>query len=174
MSNQNLNQLNGAGSYFVQVSATVKLGIFPSNCDYEYFLSLLKKYLTDNEDVGLLAYCLAKNHFDLLMSQNSSNGISFLMHELLLDYNKYYFEKYNVDDITSESNYIVKFVERCELLETSKKIHKKLKKWRECPYSSIRAYLYNDTPEWLNRDKIADVYGSAIKYLEYLRKDTTV
>jgi len=37
------------------------------------------------------------------------------------------------------------------------------------PYSSIRAYLYDDAPSWLNKTRIAELYGSAIKYLDFLQ-----
>ncbi len=171
MSNQNLNQLNKSGAYFVQVAGLDKQDLFRCDRDYGHLLSLMKKYLTGNNDVELLAYCLGEDRFDLLLIQEVGEGVSDLMHEILFYYSEYYFEKYNVDDIVSESNYIVKFVDSVDLLEVSKKMHVKLEKWLDCPYSSIRAYLYDDVPSWLNKNKIADVYGSAIKYLEFLKQD---
>jgi len=36
------------------------------------------------------------------------------------------------------------------------------------PYSSIRAYLYDDVPDWLVKFRVADRYKSAVKYLEFL------
>lgn len=173
MSNQNLNQLNKSGAYFIQVAGMNNQDLFRGECDYNHLLLLLKKYLTGNTDVELLAYCLAKDQFDLLLVQEEDNGISDLMHEILFYYSEYYFEMYHVDDIVSESNYEVKFVDSVDLLEISKKMHVKLEKWLDCPYSSIRAYLYDDVPGWLNKNKIAEIYGSAIKYLEFLKQDAS-
>ena len=69
----------------------------------------------------------------------------------------------------SETNYKVSKVPSDGLLNASRHIHMEIDNWIDCPYSSIRAYLYDDAPSWLNKTQITKVYGSAIKYLELLK-----
>lgn len=55
-----------------------------------------------------------------------------------------------------------------KVLSISKSIHTRPDDYVTFPYSSIRAYLYDDVPKWLDKSHIAKRYNSALKYSELL------
>lgn len=136
--------------------------------DYRSFLSILGPSVKENDSVEVLAYCLTPNHFYLLLNQKSKGGINTLIHQLTAEYNKYFYNRHNVEDLLSEGDYQISKIARDDLLNSSCEIHLSTNDWINCEYSSIRAYLYDDTPEWLDKNKISKIYGSAEKYLQLL------
>ena len=90
------------------------------------------------------------------------------MHNIILTYNQYFYDKYGIEDLLSENNYKVLMVPFDDLLETSRHIHINPNEWIDYPNSSLRAYFYDDAPNWLNKTHITKLYGSAVKYLEFL------
>jgi len=181
MSSQNVVNVNVPKSYYqIRDGMTGGKTIYHSRPDYQYFLSLLEQNLIKNDSVEALAYCLEPNHFNLLLNQTKGGGIEKLMHNVVTEYNKYYFDKHRVEDLLSETDYKIATVVADDLLEASRSIHTQIEEWMDCPYSSIRAYFYDDVPKWVNKKHIANLYGSAIKYLKFLedytalRKNTTI
>lgn len=154
--------------YNLRVDSSGGVNIFQNDSDYQHFLSLMDKNLTKNDSVEAAAYCLNPNHFCLLLKQNADSGITDFMHRVIVGYNKYYFDKYHFEDKLSEGDYQVSVVEPDELLDASRCIHTSAGEWQDCEYSSIRAYLYDDKPLWLNKKYIADLSGSAVNYFEFL------
>jgi putative transposase len=121
------------------------------------------------DSIELLAYCLMPNHFHLLLYQIEESGMTKLMHGIMTSYSRYFNNKYGRTGPLFESRYKASRVSSDEyLLHISRYIHRNPDAWMDYPYSSIRAYLYNDLPEWLNKIHISDLYGSAIKYHEFL------
>lgn len=143
--------------------------IYDNDADYRHFLMLLEQYVLVNDSVQALAYCLAPDHFCLLLNQADESGIEHLMHNIVISYNKYIDYKYGEEDLLSENNYKVSKVSPDELLTASRDIHTKNADWMDCEYSSIRAYLYDDVPVWLDKKQIAGRYGTAVKYLKFLQ-----
>ncbi len=142
---------------------------FRDENDYRFFTSLLEQYLSKNDSVEALAYCLAPDHFSLLLNQINDDGITTLMHNIINLYNRYYSGKYGVDDLLSESNYKISKIPDDELLDVSCKIHTQSDDWADCEYSSIRAYFYDDVPAWLTKKHIVKQYGSAVQYEKLLK-----
>lgn len=167
MPNRSLVNLK-TGEYFL-VSMDSK-NLFKNKNDYKYFLSIIEGCMTNNREVEVLAYCLNANHFCLLFCEFIDGGIEKLMHTLIRYFNKYIFDTYEIDDKLSESLYEIKKVNDKDLLNTSCGIHKKADDWADCEYSSIRAYFYDDTPPFLNKKHIADIYGSAVDYQKLISK----
>lgn len=170
MPSQSLANVNVQGDYY-QLNAEGGDGrlIYDNDADYRHFLSLLEKYILKNDSVEALAYCLAPNHFCLLLNQTGDDGVAKLMHNIMTSYNTYFYDKYAVEDLLSESDYKVSKVSGDDLLGISRQIHTQSDDWVDCEYSSIRAYFYDDAPVWLNKKLIAGLYGSAVKYAEFLK-----
>ena len=168
MSNKKVVKTSKLDYYLVGICGGDGHHVFIKKADNAYFLSLLKILLKDNETVELAAYCLLNDRIDLLFHQVIGNGVAKLMHSIVVDYNKYYFDKYDVEDVLSESRYEVLKVLTEDILKESRKIHTNLDDWVNYEYSSLRAYLYNDTPDWLTKSHISDLYGSAVKYFDFL------
>lgn len=157
------------GYYRVNMHCSSMDRICLNDGDYYFFLSLLEKYLVENLSVEILAYCLEHDHFNLLLVQNIDNGINKLLHDLTVDYNRYFFNKYNIDDLLSESSYAIKKVLPNDLLNVSRFIHSSPSAWIDYPHSSIRAYFYDDKPKWLNKDHIYNLCGSAMEYSKFMK-----
>ena len=170
MPNRILTNIQVQGNYY-QLRAEVVGGrlIYNDNSDYQHFLSLLERHILSNDSVEALAYCLAPNHFCLLLCQLKDSGVEKIMHNILADYNKYFFNKYKVQDLLSRTDYKISKITPDNLLDSSRKIHTQSSDWIDCEYSSIRSYLYDDVPVWLNKKRIAKLYGSTVKYLEFLQ-----
>ena len=142
--------------------------IFLDETDYDIFLSILRKYLLNNDSVEALAYCLEPDHFCLLLNQLKANGAKDIMQNILNDYGAYHHKKYMFEKLLSEGDYEESKIAPNDLLDISRDIHLLPEDWKEYPHSSIRAYFYDDTPKWLNKDYITEQYGSAVQYLEFL------
>ena len=169
MPNRVLTNIKVQENYYqLRAEAVGNRLIYNDNSDYQYFLSLLERSMLLNDSVEALAYCLASNHFCLLLCQLKDSGVEKLMHNIVADYNKYFFNKYKVDDLLSETEYKVSKVAPDNLLESSRKIHTQSNEWIDCEYSSIRSYLYDDVPAWLNKKRISEKYSSATRYLKFL------
>ncbi len=172
MPNQNVVKNITNEDYYQVVSKGNRGGaIYDNDIDYKFFLSLLEKYLFNNDSVQVLAYCLIPDHFSLLMNQVGDDGVKKLVQNILAGYNQYYFDQYGVNNLLSDNNYDISAVKSDDLLSVSRRVHVAADGWLDYPLSSIRAYLYDDKPTWLDKTHIADVYGSAVKYLSYLKQN---
>lgn len=66
--------------------------LFADRSDYEYYLSLLKKYSAETE-IDILAYCLMDNHVHLLVRDESRN-VSMFVQKLNGTYTGWFNHKY--------------------------------------------------------------------------------
>ena len=185
MPSRNVVKVNVADSYYhVYTRGASKQQIFLDACDFQFFFSLFERYLVkeksvdqpDNtfvklhDSVEVLAYCLMPNHFHLLLFQIEEGGMSKLMHGIMTTYSRYFNSKYDRSGPLFESRYkAARIASDKYLLHISRYIHLNPGDWVDYPYSSVRAYLYNDIPDWMNKKRIAELYGSAIKYHEFLQ-----
>ena len=79
----------GAEYYHIFNRGNRKAPIFRCTEDYVTFLDKLHEYAL-REGVNILAYCLMKNHYHLLLQQCKADGISRLMRSLGISYAKYF------------------------------------------------------------------------------------
>lgn len=184
MPSRNVVKINLSEYYYhVYTRGIGKQNIFFDEADYLFFLSLFERYLSTedlceqvldkhqkiNNSVELLAYCLMPNHFHLLLHQIGEDGVSKLMHGIMANYSRYFNQKYGRSGPLFDSKYeALPILSDDYLLHISRYIHLNHDKWLDYPYSSIRAYLYDDVPSWLNKLHIAKLSSSAVKYLEFL------
>jgi hypothetical protein len=64
----------------------------------------------------------------------------------------------------------IKELRDSQLLDASAYIHALSSNWRDYEHSSIRAYFYDDAPDWLSKRAFSDDHTSAIAY-EKLMED---
>lgn len=156
--------------YDVDIVCTGNCNIFLNEFDYRFFLSILEELILKNDNVEILAYNLDSNYLRILFSQVKKNSVNKLLGSLISRYNVFFNEKYQIRDLLVKNDCTVIKVPHGDLLDVSRDIHLSSNAWIDNPYSSIRAYFYDDAPEWLNKTHISDIYGSAIKYLEFLEQ----
>lgn len=72
---------------------TNKSEIFIDNKDHLYFLKLLSEWV-DKTKSEVWAYCLMSNHFHLLITTNSLNGLGRCLHGVTFRYAQYFNSKY--------------------------------------------------------------------------------
>lgn len=169
--------------YHVYTRGISKQTIFHDDADYLYLLSLFERYLSKDIDnartdatyqklydsIEVLAYCLMPNHFHLLVYQIDKSGMSRLMHNIMTSYSRYFNTKYKRSGPLFESRYKASRIEADKyLLHISRYIHLNPDCWIEYPYSSLRAYLYDDVPCWMNKNRVSELYESTDKYYKFL------
>lgn len=160
-----------SGKYFqVELYGDQKTCIFKDDSDYSYLLNLLNKYLLNNDAVDVLAYCLSKDNVNMLLFQSSDGKIDVLIENICLDYDKYFFNKYGVKNVLDLGPRVITKIDPCLIMKTSKNIHLMPEDWLDYPYSSIRAYLYDDTPNWLNKDHVVDLCGTTENYYNFISR----
>lgn len=172
--------------YHVYARGISKQKIFAEEADYLFFLSLFNRYLSKeslpfkadekyqklNDLVEVLSYCLMPNHFHILIYQIDEAGMSKLMHGVMTSYSRYFNIKYKRSGPLLESRYKASCILFEEyLLHITRYIHLNPEDWVDYPHSSLRAYLYDDGPSWLNKKRIIELYGSSVKYFGFLKDD---
>lgn len=122
--------------------------IFRDTEDFEKFINLLKYYVCEfDEDVrpgykqerpyiirrkrqmnlhgevGVLAYCLMADHFDLLVRQSSGGGVTKLMRRVVTGYMMYFNKKYKRRGTIFEGIYKAIKINEQDLLSVCNSIH---------------------------------------------------
>lgn len=185
MPGRNIVKQYGAEQYYHAYSRGVaKQPIFLDEKDYDYFLSLLKRYLsfkpTLNPTHGfyphyegrvlLLAYCLMRNHIHLLLYQRDERAMIEFMRSLMTSYSMYFNRRYKRVGPVFQSRYRASLISRDDYLEhISRYIHLNPRDWEQYPYSSLRYYLGSASAEWISPDKILKIFPSREQYLEFVR-----
>lgn len=153
--------------YHVTFSCDQSEEMFSESSRCEAFVSLLETFLYGNKFVDCLAFCLDKKSGDLLLYQKRNGAVAKLIHDLAVGYGFYLKNNGNkswfLDKTCHKST-----VPARKILSISKSIHTRPDDYVTFPYSSIRAYLYDDVPKWLDKSHIAKRYNSALKYSELL------
>jgi len=160
-----------SGEYFqIEIYGNQEKAILKDDDDYSYFLSILNKFLLDNNAVDLIAYCLKDDGVHMLLYQSIDDCIDSLVGNIRRDYDEYFFNKYGSKDVLNSGSCVVSKVDESLIMKASKNIHIIPEDWLDYPYSSIRAYLYDDTPEWLNKDHIVDLCGTTENYYSFVSR----
>ena len=132
--------------YHVLVEGIRKENIFKFNKDKEKYISLLKKYATE-ENIQILAYCVLKEHAHVLIYSNEISNLSKVMQKVNLAYSRFYNVKYSRDGFVFRNRFSSEPLESIErVFSCIKFIHnsplrnryiKEIKKYK---YSSYNAY----------------------------------
>lgn len=183
MPSRNVIKVDVPESYYhVYARGHGKQKIFRDDEDFEYFLSLFARHLSNEptsnvsgrkyphlqSEVKLLCYCLMSNHFHLLLYQQTDGSMSRLMRGIMTSYSMYFNKKYGTSGALFESRYKASRISSDEyLLHISRYIHLNPKDWMAYPYSSIHSY-YLGAPEWLRPDLVIELFGTLPEYADFL------
>ena len=183
MPSRNVLKIDVPVSYYhVYARGHGRQKIFRETEDFEYFLSLFARHLSNEpainksgrvyphlqDDISLACYCLMSNHFHLLLYQKSSGAMSQLMRGIMTSYSMYFNKKYGLSGALFESRYKASRIStEPYLMHISRYIHLNPKEWMAYPHSSIHSY-YLGAPQWLNPNPVIELLGSLPKYADFL------
>lgn len=183
MPSRNVVKVDIPNSYYhVYARGHAKQKIYRDDEDFEMFLSLFARHLSDepavnaigrpyphlNKELSLLCYCLMGNHFHLLLYQVNVGAMSKLMRGVMTSYSMYFNKKYGSSGALFESRYKASRISSDEyLMHISRYIHLNPKDWMAYPHSSIHSY-YLGAPEWLKPEQVIELFGSLPKYADFL------
>lgn len=186
MPTKNIIKISVADSFYHLYSRGVnKQPIFADNDDYEFFLGLLKRYLSPESNkrtnrtpyksyftlVDLLAYCLMPNHIHLLIYQhNETDSLPGLMRRIMTSYSMYFNKKYNRTGPLFQSRYLASLIDNDPYLHhISRYIHRNPKLWSEYEFSSLKYYSGEAFADWVKPGAILKLFDSSPKkYLEFV------
>lgn len=155
--------------------------IFKEEEDYSIFLKLLEK-VQKQYPFLLISYCLMTNHIHLQI-ETLATPLWQIMRNLLLNYTRYYNEKYNTIGHLFQGRYSCEIIENdAYMLQTSRYIHLNPVKARmvanpvEYPWSSYDVYMGKRKYDSLSTYKILDYFddGSRQLYKEFVEKNRNV
>lgn len=184
MPSRNVIRQNAPQAYYhVYARGASKQAIFLEPVDFEYFLGLIKRYLSTKQifnktggiypnyrtDIELLAYCLMNNHFHLFIFQKNQGKLSEFMKSLMSSYSRYFNLKYKRSGSLFENRFKAALISNDSyLMHISRYIHLNPRSWKRYPYSSIKYYRTGNEPEWLHTAKILDIFSNREAYVEFL------
>lgn len=186
MPSRNVLKDDVANSYYhIYARGANKSPIFLDENDKLFFTSLFKRYLSKNvtknktgqvypnyhEKISLVAYCLMENHFHILIYQTEQKTMSGLMRAIMTSYSRYFNYKYKRTGPLFESRYKASHIDSSVYLDhISRYIHMNPRYWLRYKYSSLKYYLNDNSPEWLNPRPVLDLFESRGEYLEFLKQ----
>lgn len=163
-------QNNNFNYHHVQIKSSDGKMICTDDADYDCLTSLFN-FESNSNTVNILAYCLMSDSLQLLVGCDNVTGVDNLLNKITTGYGRYFFNKYSIDSFVIGDNCTTSpILSFAELLDASRQVHIAHKQWLHYPHSSLRAYLYNDTPDFIDRSHIANIYGSAVEYFEFLSR----
>lgn len=185
MPTRNTRKIYGAEQYYhVYTRGINKSTVFHDKKDYEFFLSLFKRYLSDKPSlskarvpyswyglrISLVAYCLMTNHVHMLIYQKDSKAMAELMHSIMTSYSMYYNKKYKHYGPVFQSRYLASQIDEDNYLEhISRYIHLNPKDWQNYKYSSIDYYTSGKHAEWLKPKPITQIFNGREEYINFLK-----
>ena len=154
--------------------------IFENAADKAKFISIIARYLDDNEyvrgdgvlyeksSVKLIAYCLMGNHFHLLLFQDqNSTDIQQFVKSVTSAYARYYNLHHNRSGYLFEGSFKAKRIDDDTYLEhITRYIHLNPRTYLTYKWSSLPEYLKHRNTEWVRDDLVND--RSPEKYKSFL------
>lgn len=184
MPSRNIVKEYGPDQYYhIYSRGVAKQATFLDDKDFKVFISLFARYLSDTAKVSpsrteypwyakrlsLLSYCLMPNHIHLLVYQNDEKAITDFMRSLMTSYSMYFNKRYKRVGPVFQSRYLASRISQQNYLEhISRYIHLNPKNWKDYPYSSISAFLYNENKEWLKPESILSLFQDKSQYKDFL------
>lgn len=152
------------------------MSIFKDAQDKRKFLSLLERYLSDDDahaeyptfDIELIAYCVMGNHFHLLLFQeHDPAAMTELMRSVGTAYSMYYNRKYKSYGRAFQSVFRAsRITDESYLQHISRYIHLNPEKYKTYKWSSLPYYLGAPAPVWVKSDRLLDT--SPVQYATFL------
>lgn len=184
MPTKNSRKIYVAGQYYHIYSRGIdKKPLFREDSDYEFFLSLFKRYLSTEDqfntsrvkypsfknDVQIIAFCLMSNHIHLLLFQKNEQGMKKLMQSVMTSYSMYFNQKYEHYGPVFQGRYLASLIDKDNYLEhISRYIHLNPKEYLKYPYSSLQYYLGSKNADWLTIKPIMNAFKGSSDYLRFV------
>lgn len=154
--------------------------IFNEEEDYAIFLKLLEK-TQQLYPFFLISYCLMTNHIHLQI-ETKDTPISQIMRMILLNYTKYYNEKYNMVGHLFQGRFTSEIIkDDSYMMQTSRYIHlnpvkaKMVSLPSEYPWSSYGVYIGSRADELVSEHKILGYFsGNRMWYKDYVECNLNV
>lgn len=173
------------GNSFYHVYARGHAGqpIFNDDDDFQSFLDLFSRHLSLNEskdkygklytnlrgELELLDYQLMDTYFHLLIYQINPGAMTRLMRSVMTSYSCYFNKKYSQTGSLFESRYKASRISSNELvMKISRYIHISHSDWREYPNSGISEIFGIGRPDWMQPERLIDLFGSNAIFADYL------
>ncbi len=132
------------GYYHIFNRGNRKAEIFLSNEDYAVFLLKLEEY-TRRDDVSVLAYCLMRNHYHLILRQDGATPISSTMRSLGSAYARYFNWQHGEVGHLCQGRYGSRLIGSTEdLINVARYVHlnpQSFARPQDYPWSDFRQYL---------------------------------
>lgn len=150
--------------------------IFRDAQDKRKFLSLLQRYLSDEEEfaayatyeVELIAFCIMGNHFHLLLFQeHDPNAITQLMRSVATAYSMYFNLKYKSHGHVFQSVFKAsRITEESYIAHITRYIHLNPETYKTYKWSSLPYYLGSTPPDWIHPGRLLEM--TPAKYQQFL------
>lgn len=180
-----LRQFEAGGYYHIYNRGAGKQAVFIDGQDKDYFLKLIARYLDpkvkDYDGNGgeypkvdkyleLLAFCLMKNHFHLLIFIDSKpETLSKFMKSLTTSYAMYFNLRYKQSGILFQGRYRCSRISKDSYLQhVSRYIHLNPRYFLTYKYSSLNYYLNATAPRWLKPFRMLNLFEGA-DYLAFIK-----
>jgi len=173
--------------YHVYNRGVNKQDIFLEPEDRFFFLSLLKRHLSDepetdshrrpvatfDDEIELVAFCLMPNHFHMLFYLKDPQGLVHLMRSTMTSYTMYFNKKYLRTGGLYESVFLAsRITNDAYLWHISRYIHLNPmdigQNFRSYPYSSIDYFVGNKQASWVHPEKLVHTTTEKQQYLEFV------
>ncbi len=184
MPNRNVVKQYAADTFYHAYNRGVnKQDIFLDDEDYEVFLNLFKRYLSNSPvqdssgreypwlkmDVQLLTFCLMPNHFHLLIFQREPKAMTELLRSVCTSYTVYYNKKYKRVGHLFQGSFKASLIDNDAYLQhISRYIHLNPKNYKTWPFSSLPYYLGKKESEWIEVEPIIELFNSIDDYETFL------
>jgi len=188
MPKKNIVKMYGSNQYYhIYNRGGNKIDIFREPNDYYYFLSLLKRHLSDeatfdssgrlfakyNDEVELIAFCLMPNHFHFLCYLKDPEGIIHLMRSVMTAYTMYFNKKYKRTGKLYEGVFLASRIDSdIYLWQVSRYIHLNPidagYDYQNYAYSSMEYFSGNKHADWLHNKRLVETDSDKHQYLEFV------
>lgn len=185
MPSRNILKIDVAESYYhVYARGINKAQIFHDSADYNFFISLFRRYLSKEKQtnklgvpyphlygcIELLCYCVMPNHFHIYLYQIEEGSMARLMQGVMTSYSRYYNTKYQRRGPLYESRYKGSRIDSDAYFEhVSRYIHLNPKEWKTYPYSSLPYYLGKVEEDWIRPDRVLEIFNKGEKYMDFMQ-----
>lgn len=159
--------------------------IFRDDMDYDYFIMLFKRYLGDKSEAGvrqkdnfgrpydklddeveLIAYNLAPNHFHLLFLLKAPQGIVHVMRSVMTAYTMYFNAKYDRTGSLCQGVFLARPITvEIYLWHVARHLHLD----PSGSYSSLQYIQDGRRTSWLHDERIAGTSEERQQYLDFVK-----
>lgn len=184
MPSRNVLKENAPHSYYhVYARGNSRGRIFADTEDLEYFIKLLKRYLSAEEahdhygvpypnfynKLDLVAYCLMPNHFHMLVYQHQQGAMAAFMRSLLTSYSRYFNARHHRSGSLFESRYKASLIEEDSyLLHITRYIHLNPRQWRSYEWSSLQYFLQQSQETWIRPNRALELFDDVKDYEQFV------